>query len=322
MNIKELILFVKKNKSNYSIQLKRHNIDLYNEIDNLKGSKFSEKLYRYIHGDEQSRCIVCGNDCKFDGFNEGFRTTCSYKCRDEIRKTKSHEIRECATCGNEFEVYKKRKKSCCSIECFNEYILRDEIKQKRLKSNIEYNKNNYGVDHYYQSEDFIKKSRLIKLERYGDETFVNPIKGKKTKKERYGDENYNNLKKQNKTLKKKYGVINSFHLPQAISAGKRISNFQRREYEKIKAEYPDALLEEYLPDVDRSVDIYIPSEKKIIECFGDYWHMNPETYLAEDYNKNIHKTAKEIWEFDNERIELFKNKGYLVEIIWESSCKL
>lgn len=61
-------------------------------------------------------------------------------------------------------------------------------------------------------------------------------------------------------------------------------------------------------------------ENKIIEFYGDYWHANPEKY---DINKQFQfprgrKSAQDIWDKDNERIEHFKKMGYEVLIIWES----
>mgnify|MGYP003704753409 CR=1 FL=1 len=89
----------------------------------------------------------------------------------------------------------------------------------------------------------------------------------------------------------------------------------------IKKEHPDAILEHYLKDVKKSVDIYIPSLKKIVECFGDYWHCNPKKYNESYYHKGVHKTAKEIWENDAKRLQYLKNNGYFIEVIWENSSK-
>lgn len=86
--------------------------------------------------------------------------------------------------------------------------------------------------------------------------------------------------------------------------------------------YPDARLEEYLPDIRKSVDIYIPSLNKIIECFGDYWHCNPKIYAADYYHREIHMNAEEIWKRDNDRISVMENAGYKVEVIWEGSNKM
>lgn len=66
-----------------------------------------------------------------------------------------------------------------------------------------------------------------------------------------------------------------------------------------------------LPDF---IDI---AKKKIIEFYGDYWHCNPLKYNSTFFNKHKELTAKQIWEKDNERIQLLKNNGYDVLIIWE-----
>jgi G:T-mismatch repair DNA endonuclease (very short patch repair protein) len=87
-------------------------------------------------------------------------------------------------------------------------------------------------------------------------------------------------------------------------------------------QYPDASLEKYLKDVHCSVDIYIPSIKKIIECHGDYWHCNPLLYNPDYYNKSLHMTAKEVWERDDKKIKKLKDAGYDVQVVWENSSKL
>jgi len=108
---------------------------------------------------------------------------------------------------------------------------------------------------------------------------------KTTKLKKYGDKNYNNMEKNIQTCLTKYGVPHATYLPQTRSNGKTISKFQKRIYDEVKKEYSDALLEEYLSDVNKSVDIYVPSKKLIIECFGDYWHCNPNLYKPEYYHK-------------------------------------
>ena len=66
------------------------------------------------------------------------------------------------------------------------------------------------------------------------------------------------------------------------------------------------------------MDIYVPSKKLIIECFGNYWHCNPNLYKPDYYHKNVKLTAEQIWLKDNERIEYFKKLGYQVKIVWET----
>ena len=97
----------------------------------------------------------------------------------------------------------------------------------------------------------------------------------------------------------------------------RISKFQRLVYNHVLKTYPDALLEIYLPAINKYADILIPSINKIIECHGDYWHCNPEMYKSDYYHKRIHLTAQEIWNNDSLRIKILESAGYVVEVVWE-----
>jgi hypothetical protein len=55
-------------------------------------------------------------------------------------------------------------------------------------------------------DNMVEKIKKTKLEKYGDENYVNVEKNKKTKLEKYGDENYNNRDKMLKTNNEKYGM--------------------------------------------------------------------------------------------------------------------
>jgi very-short-patch-repair endonuclease len=68
-------------------------------------------------------------------------------------------------------------------------------------------------------------------------------------------------------------------------------------------------------------DIYIPSLNLIIEYNGDYWHCNPKKYDSNYFNKKKNKYAWEIWEYDKNKLELIKNNGYNLEVIWERDFK-
>jgi G:T-mismatch repair DNA endonuclease (very short patch repair protein) len=102
------------------------------------------------------------------------------------------------------------------------------------------------------------------------------------------------------------------------SNGKRVSKFQKKIFDETKLVHEDAILEHYLKDVCRSVDIFIPSKNLIVECYGDYWHCNPDIYKEDFYNKSLKMTAKETWNRDSIRISLLKSSGYEVNIIWEN----
>jgi hypothetical protein len=54
----------------------------------------------------------------------------------------------------------------------------------------------------------------------------------------------------------------------------------------------------------------------IIEYNGSFWHADPRSFNEDDYHSVINKSAKEIWENDNRRIEILKSMGYRVLVIW------
>ncbi len=143
-----------------------------------------------------------------------------------------------------------------------------------------------------------------------------------TKLKNHGDPRYNNQEKSQTTCLERYGVACYLDSPLAIRAnGKRVSKFQQLTYEKILVEHPDAELEKYLEDTKCSVDIHIPREKRVIECYGDYWHCNPNKCLPSYYNKSVHATAQEIWEKDALKVAKLKAAGYVVDVVWENSNK-
>lgn len=81
---------------------------------------------------------------------------------------------------------------------------------------------------------------------------------------------------------------------------------------------------EYMLTYDGKVilpDFLDVDNKKIIEFYGDYWHCNPNKYIAESYNKSLHKYASEIWDRDEIRVDSLNMLGYDVLVIWESDYR-
>jgi len=63
------------------------------------------------------------------------------------------------------------------------------------------------------------------------------------------------------------------------------------------------------------VDILI--NNFVIECYGDYWHCNPEIYPDDFYNKSLRLTSKEKQLKDLARLKKIEEAGYKTIILWE-----
>jgi hypothetical protein len=64
---------------------------------------------------------------------------------------------------------------------------------------------------------------------------------------------------------------------------------------------------------------FLVNNKLLIEMNGNYFHANPDMYKESDVIQIANKyiTAKDIWEYDNKKIELGKKSGYEVLVFWE-----
>ena len=74
-------------------------------------------------------------------------------------------------------------------------------------------------------------------------------------------------------------------------------------------------------EIDKYNVDFLVNDKYIIECYGDFWHCNPQKYSPNYFNKGKRKTAKEIWERDLERKKRFEELGYKFINLWECDIK-
>ena len=70
------------------------------------------------------------------------------------------------------------------------------------------------------------------------------------------------------------------------------------------------------------LDFYLADYNIAIEFNGDYWHMNPTIYQPTDIHKHTKKLAQEIWDRDQFKQQLCKEKGLTLITIWESDWNL
>lgn len=74
-------------------------------------------------------------------------------------------------------------------------------------------------------------------------------------------------------------------------------------------------------NIDKYTVDFLVEGKYIIECYGDFWHCNPQRYGPSYFNKGKRKTAEEIWQRDSERKKTFEELGYMFMSLWESDIK-
>ena len=65
----------------------------------------------------------------------------------------------------------------------------------------------------------------------------------------------------------------------------------------------------------------MPAHNLLIEYNGDYWHCNPIKYDELYINKKKSMSAKEIWQYDKDKLDLANKNGYTCEVIWESDYR-
>jgi hypothetical protein len=69
-------------------------------------------------------------------------------------------------------------------------------------------------------------------------------------------------------------------------------------------------------------DFVVPELNLCIEFYGDYWHCNPKKFLNSYYHTLVKKTAQEIWEYDEHKIEMTKKlRNFNVYVVWESDAE-
>lgn len=229
------------------------------------------------------------------------------KCAKFGKKTKKNHpeevINSCELCKSNFTVtWKYRKQRFCSTKCMHGWRTNHAwVSKKCLHCNTEF-KSRKKENRIFCSNDCNRSSEQKRNKL---------IKWSTSQRNHFNNEQIQH--KVRTTKIKKYGNI--------LGPVSRISKGQRKLYEELKKTHKDAILEHYLKDVGKSVDIFIPSKNLVVEYFGDYWHCNPIKYKKSYYHKTMKLTAEEIWKKDEERIADLKENGYDVSVVWEYDTK-
>ena len=137
------------------------------------------------------------------------RQFCGLTCANNYQKSSNKVSRVCIFCNNSFIVNKSSHRyKLCSPECEKLYAASTTRNNQRLSTLINNNLKNYNVKHTTQRQSVVDKTRVTKLNRYGDVGYNNIDKIRDTKLKNYGDVGYNNSDKAIETKMHRYGTLN------------------------------------------------------------------------------------------------------------------
>lgn len=169
----------------------------------------------------------------------------------------------------------------------------------------------FGKTHSVDSTNLISKNRVGKSCGL-DNPMSNPIHRdsvSKALKEKYKSGDLDFLKKIQSENAIKNQTNGKLKTAPISSAEKEIKKILEEKGFSITAQFNIGSLK---------YDLLINDKNILIEYNGDYWHCNPNKYRPTDFNRKKSMYAKEIWEHDQKKADLAKEKGYKLFIIWES----
>lgn len=265
--------------------------------------------------------------------------TVSVVCEEIVARGQANIICQCDKCRREFKINKRL------------FFYKSEEKRQLCEkcTSISTSLEKYGTNHPSQSQA-VKEKQAATLEPYrsGEKKMVwkNIDSLKKVRKEnaikkwRQGDYDGIDWSSSMKAvwsdpiIRQKY--IDSYNTPEALErfsnqlkirwatdseyrfkmahCTTKTSKFQKEIYQFLGEDWE---LEYPIHELHYIVDIYNPTKNSIVECFGDYWHCNPNKYSATYFHTRKNMTAQQIWDLDKKRIEDLQNKGYHVLVVWE-----
>jgi G:T-mismatch repair DNA endonuclease (very short patch repair protein) len=226
---------------------------------------------------------------------------------------KYYIVRKCPKCNNDIKTYSKDKIIACRNH-FNK--INDNTLCKPCSLELQIGEGNpfYGKKHSNKTKKKISESR--KGKGIGEKNSMsNPTWRKKVSE---------NLKKRWESGELEHTrKIMSEHMKRTRKDGKiksGITSKKEKEIFNLLKRMKLSPIQSFRVST-KICDIFIPSLNLIIEYFGDYWHCNPKKYNENYINQKKSMSAKEIWKYDEEKIDLIKKSGYNLEVVWESDLK-
>ena len=240
------------------------------------------------------KCQTCNKEFKSRGDASKF---CCINCYNESLPKKKEVI--CENCQKTFIVNNGKRNRFCSMKCSGEFVSKNYIpdinliKKECLNCKKEYEVHNYRVE-------TTKFCSTFCYDNFRRDFKICPTCKKEFSAPKYENRKYCSEQCASRGVDKRKSKL-------SIS----VLNFLKK--------YKFNIVEElFIREGNKKIfaDFTI-DDKLIIECYGDYWHCNPVFFNRDYFHKKILKTAEDIWQFDEKRVSLLKQKGYKVIIIWE-----
>lgn len=173
----------------------RHDKQLYDDLRRITGiesDNLSQLLYHFVKKvDKIPVCQVCGGPVKFIAYDQGYRTTCSYKCAHihapGILKKNFFEKHGVSHPMHLESTKEKIKATNMRLHGVENVFQREDVKEKMKKTSQE----KYHTDNPMQSKEVKKKIEKTCMIRYGCKCSLSNkdviAKRNKTNIERYGN---------------------------------------------------------------------------------------------------------------------------------------
>ena len=290
INKEQILEIIKNNKSNYWMILKHNHVNLYNELLKLSGTKFAEKLYRYLYN-KSSSCLECHNPTNFVDINTGYREFCSLTCLNKSniiqeRITKTYREKYGVDNISQLESIKDKKKITTmknfGVSCGVRTTLAIENQHDKWMKYL-----NSDKDIILKNLNAGKRQQFIEGCISGDR-----FNGKLTPL--FDINSFTNIK--DSSLKFRCNECKSeftHHLQWGTIPTCKVC-YPTSKFEQFVYEYVISTLKLDSNQIKRNIiniipykelDIYIPSLNIAIECNGLYWHSNKRKSKTYHLNK-------------------------------------
>lgn len=266
---------------------------------------------------------------------------------EEEAKNKISEIQR----NNAAKVNHKTKKNTCRLEYWIDKGYDYETAKKKLKDR----QTTFTLDKCIKRYGEIEGTRIYQerqekwqntLNTNNDIKELNKKRGLTKEKfiEKHGIEEFEKNIDAKRLGSSKEVLINKFGEEKYIERINKIKNGIRKKgfnkYSKISLELFESIQKDinekcYFGKNERIIQFYDEDGKyfcfyidfiygnRIIEFYGDYYHANPKLYKSDKIigSKYKYYKAEEVWKRDFDRIELIKNRGFEILIVWENDYK-